>query len=882
MRSNRTKTLLSSAVLAAISANGAYANTALEEVIVTAERREASIQDTPISMQAFDERAIQERGIQNITDLFKQVSGVFGYTPPGSSASPGFNIRGVGDGASTSISLDPATAKYVDGIILGKAHGSGVDMIDLARVEVLKGPQGTLYGRNSTAGAVNFISRAPGEEFGLDLRASLGEYNLGSFSGRVDMPISDTFRMSASYYNRERDGFWDQTNSDLEPATSVDRDGYRIAFEWTPSDKLAVSYAYRSDNVNDEVAPMLQVSGLDPDTAGFYAYYAGGGDLTNVPIRSPSRPNTIAQLQGGLGMAVQYGMLPPLPQFAQYNEWASTYINWANGVLASDGNRELQESDSPSLSNSDNKSHSLKVTYELADNMELRYLYGSSELSAGQISDIDGMDNRVNGGVIDYLQLATIGGLFFDSVSPAIPGAVEFGAALQMMAAINNRGKADIFSTVSNTDYEQESHEIQLVGSAGNVNYAAGFFFLDEEGEFRNIQSPTYPLAGSNSRAYDSGTETWSVFGEATWRPDDGPWAFTFGLRYTEETKKMTYLWRDFAPGTTGLGGLLTAGVMEAFYGIPNTFNVDAYYFDDLKDWDKITPTAGVYGSENEHDFDNISGRFVVQYDFSDSVNGYASYTTGYKSGGFNGGYYDAENDEPDFYEEETIESLEVGIKAMLLDNTLRLNAALYSYDYDDVQVSVVETRNNTVSSSTGNGGKISREGFELEMAWQATDSLQFRGYYSFIDGGFDEFPDYLGLAISPQNAITPENAISVAADWDFARWGSHVLNFTLNVDYQDETVSISSMPSQYTLGGNIIPMNYQQAENQARTVVDARLSWDHEMASGGTLSVAAWARNLTNEEYRTFGYNFGSGLGIPVHSWGDPSSFGIDINFRL
>lgn len=882
MRLNRPKTLLSTAVLAALSSTGVYADAALEEVLVTAERREASIQDTPISMQAFDDRAIQERGITSISDLFKQISGVYGYTPPGSTSSPGFNIRGIGDGASTSIFVDPATAKYVDGIILGKAHGSGVDMVDLQRVEVLKGPQGTLYGRNSTAGAVNFITRAPSDEFGVDLRASLGEYNLGGFSGRIDMPISETFRASASYYNRSRDGFWDQRNTDLEEAASLDRDGYRLAFEWTPSDKLTVSYAYRSDNVNDETAGTLQVAGLDPDLRGFAGYYLAGGDPGNVSIRSDSRPGTVALTKGGIDMAVQYGLLPPLPQFAQYSQWAGDYINWANGILANDGNRELQESDLPSLSSSDTISHNLRVTYELSDNLEFRYFYGTSETDTSESSDLDGMDNRVVGGVIGDLQLLTIGGLFFGQVSPAIPASIQFGGALDMMQAINNRGRAEVFSTVSGTHYEQESHEFQLVGTAGDVNYAAGFFFLDEEGEFRNVQSPTYPLAGSNSRAYDSGTDTWSVFGEATWRPNDGPWAFTFGLRYTEETKKMTYLWRDFAPGTTGLAGYLGAAVGEAFYGIPNNFNFDAYYFGSIDDWEKITPSAGVYGNKHEQDFDNVSGRFVVQYDFNDNINAYASYTTGYKSGGFNGGYYYVDTQEPDAFEEETIESLELGIKAMLLDNTLRLNAAVYSYDYDDVQVSVVETRNNNISSSTGNGGKIGREGFELEMAWQATDSLQFRGYYSFIDGGFDQYPDYLGLKINPANAITPENAFSVAADWDFARWGSHVLNFTLNVDYQDETVSISAAPSQYTLGGNIIPVNFQQAENHARTIVDARLSWEHEMSSGGTLSVAAWARNLTNEEYRTFGYNYGASLGLAAHMWGDPSTFGIDINFRL
>ena len=187
------RALLATAVWAAVSAQTASAQ--LEEVLVTAERREANLQDTPISITTFSDQEIIDRGINSADDLITQVAGVYGYTPPGSAGSPGFNIRGIGDGASTNLSLDTAVAKYIDGVYLGKGQGSGVDMIDLARIEILKGPQGTLFGRNSTGGTLNFITKAPSTEFSADLRASVGDYDYGAFSGRIDVPLGDKIGM---------------------------------------------------------------------------------------------------------------------------------------------------------------------------------------------------------------------------------------------------------------------------------------------------------------------------------------------------------------------------------------------------------------------------------------------------------------------------------------------------------------------------------------------------------------------------------------------------------------------------------------------------------------------------------------------------------------
>ena len=112
------RALLATAVWAAVSAQTASAQ--LEEVLVTAERREANLQDTPISITTFSDQEIIDRGINSADDLITQVAGVYGYTPPGSAGSPGFNIRGIGDGASTNLSLDTAVAKYIDGVYLGK------------------------------------------------------------------------------------------------------------------------------------------------------------------------------------------------------------------------------------------------------------------------------------------------------------------------------------------------------------------------------------------------------------------------------------------------------------------------------------------------------------------------------------------------------------------------------------------------------------------------------------------------------------------------------------------------------------------------------------------------------------------------------------------
>jgi outer membrane receptor protein involved in Fe transport len=262
--------------MAVMTAETAFAQ--LEEVVVTAERREASLQDTPISIEALTEKDIQERGINNNLDLLNEVVGVNGY---GLTARWILYLRlsfaAIGDGA-PQISLDPAAGRYIDGVYVGKNQGSSPDIVDLARIEVLKGPQGTLSGRNSTSGAINYISKAPSDEMGLTLRGTMGNYGAQEYSVRADIPFSDSFRTAISFNDRQRDPFYDNTNPDIDGFNSIDRDGFRVALAWDATDRLSVDYSYAKSNVNGELDNWNRPSGLNPSYAALGGYLAAGGD----------------------------------------------------------------------------------------------------------------------------------------------------------------------------------------------------------------------------------------------------------------------------------------------------------------------------------------------------------------------------------------------------------------------------------------------------------------------------------------------------------------------------------------------------------------------------------------------------------------------------
>lgn len=921
MKPSSPKTALATAVLAVMSAETAFAQ--LEEVVVTAERREATVQDTPISIEAISEKSIRERGIQSNLDIINEVAGVQGYGSPQGGSSTAFAIRGIGDGA-PQISVDPAAARYIDGVYIGKNQGGSVDVTDLARIEVLRGPQGTLSGRNSISGAINYISKAPSDEMGLEIRATAGNYEQNNISVRADVPLYEDMRTSFSFFSRERDAFWDNTNPNEDGFNSVDRTGGRFALQWDMTDKLTIDASYSRSEVDDELDNHAVVTGFNPTTAAIGGYFAAGGDLLNVPINSTSQAATVAGIAQGIQamitpMELAPGFVAPLYVALGFNDYpvdtAQTVINWANDFVAWSADRQANFNNNPGTGSSDgggfaqvdNELVTFKATYDINDDVQIRYIYGDRKFNDYTVSDLDGMDNSVASGIQSFLTIATAGGALLGGLpdgnggvtAGVIPDSV-FGVPLantldhELAAAVVGsviaNGAGGIFNTIAANDYSQTSHEIQVVGTTGDVDWSFGVYDWEDYGEFRNLQNPTYALAASQSRGFDVGGDAFSIFAEATWHATP-QWDFTAGLRYTEEDKYMTYRWRDFPAGSQGVGGYIGLAIGEAFGQVPPAvranFDLGGGYVTDLADLATIPETAGVYGDYNQQSFDNVSGRLVAKYNINDSMNVYASYTTGYRAGGFNGGAFDGGGDS---FDEETLESLELGIKSQLMDGKLRLNAALYSYTYDDVQVSTVKSNNGGISTEIDNAAELSSEGLELDFAWLLTDTISLTGNYAYIDRSFDVFPAIPNAnpaipdqQITPTNGITPESAAYIALNWGIMERGASSLDFQVSANYQDETISIGSSPSNYNMGTaadptDDIPVNYQQAPNQSRTIVNARLTWGQDLGDGRSISVAAWGRNITDEEYRTFGYNFGADLGLAVHQWGDPATYGVDI----
>lgn len=214
----------------------ARGSTPIEEIVVTAQRREERLQDVPLAVSAFPQDQIEARGIDDVGDLNALAPGLQISKTPSNTTISQVTIRGVSQ-INPAIYWDPAVGIYVDGVYIGKAQGSIFNLVDLSRIEVLRGPQGTLYGRNTLAGAINIVTRAPSGEFGGSASLEIGNYNAIVQRASVDLPRMGIVSLSIGARSEQRDGWVDTPSSASVPQLN-DRGnrGVRIAadFDFAP------------------------------------------------------------------------------------------------------------------------------------------------------------------------------------------------------------------------------------------------------------------------------------------------------------------------------------------------------------------------------------------------------------------------------------------------------------------------------------------------------------------------------------------------------------------------------------------------------------------------------------------------------------------------
>ncbi len=260
----------------------------LEEVIVTAERRETSLQDTPISVLAFGSSDLEKFGIDDLGDIQHSVPNLYMRQFPNSQASLRTYMRGVGNN-DVGMSTDPSVGVYIDGIYVARSIGLGSEVASLERIEVLRGPQGSLYGRNTIGGAINMITAKPTGEFGFKGNLSAGSHSYTRGRVEVDTPRAGGVAAKLSLLKSKKDG-WVNNQGSGPNFGDNDSLGGRIAINWQPTDSVNVDYSFDS---TDTDAGTIYYQNIGPSLFGYSKVRYQKDRLDDVRPSTPFKESNV-------------------------------------------------------------------------------------------------------------------------------------------------------------------------------------------------------------------------------------------------------------------------------------------------------------------------------------------------------------------------------------------------------------------------------------------------------------------------------------------------------------------------------------------------------------------------------------------------------------
>ena len=451
----------------------------MEEVVVTARKREESIQDTPIAVSAFSGAGLEARGITKI-------DGIAAITPNmsfdnintngGGGSNASVYIRGVGQ-TDFIPSADPGVGIYVDGVYLARSIGSVLDVIDIERIEVLRGPQGTLFGRNTIGGAVSIHTVKPHDEFSAKVRVKVGTDNRQDIAGQVNFPITDNLFANASIASMQQDGFVKNRNTG-DDSGDDDTIAFRGALRWEASDNLTIDIS--ADYSEDDEVGQAQVTHSDADKA--ILFLPGNSPFTHNFTFGSDGDNAAGYPPGGPA-GIAYG-------FREYNSCDATLEN-IGGTNASCANASTiglgkDTGTDPNYYEAEIWGVSANIEWQLSDTLTLRSITAYRDLDSEFARDGDS--------------------------SPFLLGV--------------------------NTDFfeqSQFSQEFQLLGTAfdDGLDWILGAYYFEEDGT--NFNPVDFHMVDIESGG-DFDHESIAAFAQGTYHITEAL-HLTAGIRYTEDTK---------------------------------------------------------------------------------------------------------------------------------------------------------------------------------------------------------------------------------------------------------------------------------------------------------------------------------------------------------
>ncbi|MGH8061431.1 MAG: TonB-dependent receptor [Pseudoxanthomonas sp.] len=813
--------------------------TTLATMTVTAQKREEAMQDVPIMLTALPEQLLQDTGVRDIKDLQLLVPGLH-VSSTTNEAQTTARIRGVGTNGDNA-GLESAVGVVIDGVYRPRTGVGFGDLGQLERIEVLKGPQGTVFGKNTSAGVINVMTRRPSYSQTVDGEITAGNYGAFGVSGAYNDTLGEHAAFSIYAAKRKRDGFNDVNTGEGPRALGEDNDqnfhSVRGQLLFEPTDNLDINFI--ADYTSREENCCVGVTTVRGPTAAIVDALAGGQGI--IPIADPDRRLAYANRSTeqdikDKGVSVEVNWITP----------------WLNGATFTS---ITADRDWKSI-------NGLDLDFSGADVLYRRPEYDDSSTAFKSFSQ----EFRLTGSTdhIDWMV-----GAFYSNEDLERHDMYAFGsdyesyisaAALGAIARIVAAGVAD---------------GRYPAGSA--VNTANPFGFVST---VTGLPQGTNYVGDGADDLYEQNAKSMSLFTNNTWHATDAL-DVTLGLRYTREEKELRSQYNnpdggiacDTAQHNLGgaVGALLGRGVPAAalFDVAPTLLGLMCvpwanYAFDDLSTDQKRT--------EKEW-----SGTLKAAYRWNEHLMTYVSAARGYKGGGFNldrvqvpsaggilGGPPLIVTVSDTSFPGEFVDSYELGAKTTWMDGNLLLNATVFHQEFTDFQLNSFLGTSYVVRSIP----EVKSVGVDADILWQTkVKGLMLQGGVTYADTryGDDLLPD-ADLFLLPGSRISfaPywSGTASVTYEWDFG--ANHVGRFNIGAKYMSE----------HNTGSDLDPQKIQSAY----ALVNARFGIG---SKDKRWMLEFWGQNLTDKTYTQVGFD----APLQTGSWnaflGAPRTYGMTLRLH-
>ncbi len=905
----RTRSAAASGALAvgAVLAAGIAAADTIEEVVVTAQKRTENVQDVPIAISAFTAETVQAKGLGDLTRLSALTPNVNldGGAPfSGDSSVLSASIRGIGQD-DFAFNLDPGVGVYVDGVFLARTIGANQNLLDVDRIEILKGPQGTLFGRNTIGGAINIVTHTPGEVAKVTGMMTVGQYNRRDVQLTADMPISANILTTLSASSQTQRGYQSvvpypsdssiglnpytivgQADMPRAPGTETRADGggkniqsLRGKILIHANDKLDVTISGDWTHQNQPglantvlgVFASNQDGYIDPNSAGAGALFGGAlmGNFYNMCITTPAGAlsagpfNSTNGLCGPLGVGTWNsatgafrgnGFTGGVPALAGAgavgvpNAVLSGLVGAYGGVLQPNGTYALPGGGVVTLGNGQ---FGGSVIYP-GRTPRLYWAFPNT-----QTGDIDSTFSngssfaRYNayGGSVT-LDWSVTDAMMLKSITGWRQILWDIGTDLD--------GTPESIQEVTDEQKQRQfSQELQLTGQAfsDRLDYALGLYYFTESGYVHDFVPFNTAYLWIYDYNNDVKTKSYAAYAHLDYKLTDR-WGVTAGARYSIEKKEFEGGQGDLNGFSYKISGCLDpaadANTFPGFAGVPSGVNCQML----LGFPDPSNPLRYFPDTVDEQDWNVFTPTFGTQFHLTDDVMLYASYSKGFKSGGWTTRLSNPITDPAAArFDPEYNQAYELGMKSEWLDRHVQANLALFYNEYDGIQINVQQGP----SPVYQNAGDAKIKGAELELQAVMDNGLgvgvtggYMDAYYTYLEpcllynavnnvcapaNGSSYSPVWGGFTMDTALPKTPEYKISISPSYDTTLPGGSRLRVL--ADYT-HTASVQ----------NTAP-NTPLLERPSTEMLNASIHWAPE---GGKYEFTLGGTNLTDERYLTVG----------------------------